>query len=974
MKTGHKLILGFAGVTLLTTAVVYTSMRASRKELQEAIGRSSVAFAAQMLGRIDRSIHGRIESFQAYSRVPLLQRVIAASHKDFAGLGDVRAHIQAKDQEWCSTPKGEMTPLMRGIIGNELSEALRKRIGFYEDKYGYRVFGEVFVTNKYGANVAQTGRTSDYYQADEQWWHNARKDRVYVADVQYDESAGVYSTDLCIRIDDEAGKFAGAMKVVLNIREVIELLKAEEREGRQFKLLTRDNRVVYATEEHQFLGELPPALVARLRSGGTDHYSAAAPRTRSGSYHVGAGDMPGEGEELFACARSQGHADFPGLGWMLVVERETDDVLAPIARLHWKVVGALAAAVVLVIVLALFISRSISRPIAGLCAAAVRIGEGRLATRVDIEGSGELRVLERTFNKMAASLAATTTSVEKLNKEVAERKHAEERLGQVHAELREQVVQLTQAREATLNMMEDAARAEARNAELLLRQQVLLENAPAAVFLKDIEGRYTVVNRGCVELLPTHVEDPVGKRDRDLYPESLAAKLERENRLVMKQGRTIEKEERIRLRSGRVADMAVTLAPVRIEGGTIVGMVGLAADITERKRVHKEIEELKRQIEFILGATNTGVDIIDAEFNIRYIDPEWRKVYGDPAGRKCYEYFMDRDDVCPGCGVVKALRTKETAVTEEVLVKEGNRPIQVTTRPFQDEHGEWLVAEVNVDITERKRAEAELEKYAEEMERLNRSLEQSNQNLRDFTYAVSHDLQEPLRKVHAFADFLVEDCGDHIPDAGKEHLRRMQNATVRMKGLIHHLLELSRVDTRGSDLAPTDPAEVIADVLETLGERVREYDAEIEVQSELPRVLADATQLGQVFQNLIGNALKFRAPERKPRIRITAEQTGGEVAFSVADNGIGMEGRFLEKIFAVFQRLHTRDEYEGTGVGLALCRRITERHGGRIWAEAEPGKGSTFRFTVRRAPQHKEEEDDDGSRTEAVGAGAARRG
>ena len=261
----------------------------------------------------------------------------------------------------------------------------------------------------------------------------------------------------------------------------------------------------------------------------------------------------------------------------------------------------------------------------------------------------------------------------------------------------------------------------------------------------------------------------------------------------------------------------------------------------------------------------------------------------------------------------------------------------------------WLV------VRPLQRAQREIQGYAERLKSVNEELARSNRDLEEFTYTVSHDLQEPLRKVHAFAQFLVEDCGEHIPPQGREHLRRMQNAAVRMKDLIQHLLRLARVGSRGGKIVPVDPRESLDKVLDTLSEQVRECGAEIDVEDGLPVVVADAVQLGQVFQNLIGNALKFCSPERAPKVTVTAEVEGERATFSVSDNGIGVEERFLEKIFGLFQRLHPREQYEGAGVGLALCERIIRRHGGRMWAESEVGKGTTFRFTLPTRLGGKEE-------------------
>jgi light-regulated signal transduction histidine kinase (bacteriophytochrome) len=186
-----------------------------------------------------------------------------------------------------------------------------------------------------------------------------------------------------------------------------------------------------------------------------------------------------------------------------------------------------------------------------------------------------------------------------------------------------------------------------------------------------------------------------------------------------------------------------------------------------------------------------------------------------------------------------------------------------------------------------------------------------------------------------------------------EYIHYIVEGGRRMQSLINDLLEFSRVKTRGSDLKPTDCNAVLAETLATMKSRILESGAEV-ASDTLPPVVADASQLQQVFQNLIANAITFHRDGVSPRVRITARRLNGVVEFSVADNGIGIEAQYFEKIFVIFQRLHSRAKYEGTGIGLPLCKRIVERHGGRIWVESEPGAGSTFFFTLPAVVQDRE--------------------
>lgn len=254
------------------------------------------------------------------------------------------------------------------------------------------------------------------------------------------------------------------------------------------------------------------------------------------------------------------------------------------------------------------------------------------------------------------------------------------------------------------------------------------------------------------------------------------------------------------------------------------------------------------------------------------------------------------------------------------------------------------------DITERKQIEVALKSF-------NTKLEQSNRELQDFASVASHDLQEPLRKIQAFGDLLTREYGPLLPETGQQYLQRMQNAAGRMQTLINDLLAFSRVTTKAQPFIPVDLNQVVREVLSDLEVHIQAVGGQVEVD-QLPTIDVDPLQIRQLLQNLISNALKFHQTGLSPLIRISAQvsqpssTTGDKVdaievcQISIEDNGIGFDEKYLDRIFTVFQRLHYRNEYEGTGVGLAICRKIAERHGGSITAKSCPGSGSTFLVTL----------------------------
>ncbi len=374
----------------------------------------------------------------------------------------------------------------------------------------------------------------------------------------------------------------------------------------------------------------------------------------------------------------------------------------------------------------------------------------------------------------------------------------------------------------------------------------------------------------------------------------------------------------------------------------------LRGEIRERYRAEEAMEASERKYRELVQNANSIILRMDPQGVITFFNEFAQQFFGyseaEILGRNIVSTIVPATDTAGHdlAAMVAAIGSHPERFSNnenENIKRNGERVwIAWTNKGIVDERGAITeILCIGNNITEWKQAEALLARRTKELERSNADLEQ-------FAYMVSHDLQSPLTVIAGFADLLGRRCQGKLDDKAEEFIRHIQAGAKRQQQLIKDLLDYSRLTTRGQEFAPVDCNSVLEQVLTDLSLLIQEKGAVV-THDPLPTVMADASQLGRVFQNLIGNALKF-CQEGIPEVHIGAEHGDREWRFRVRDNGIGIPPKDFERIFMMFERLHDQSEYPGTGIGLAICQKIVERHGGRIWVESEPGTGSTLWFTL----------------------------
>jgi len=491
--------------------------------------------------------------------------------------------------------------------------------------------------------------------------------------------------------------------------------------------------------------------------------------------------------------------------------------------------------------------------------------------------------------------------------------------------------------------------AEKHLAQMEGRYRGLLEAAPDAMVVVNPAGEIVLLNVQAEKQFGYQRDELVGQKVKNIIPEGFAERLIADGTrsaaeaLAQQIGTGIELIGRRKNRSA--FPIEIMLSPLESAEGTLV--TAAIRDISVRKIAEKHLAQMEGRYRGLLEAAPDAMVVVNQSGAIVLLNVQAEKQFGysrdELVGQKVKniipEGFAERL-------VSDALRSVEDALAQQIgtgIELNGKRkngtefPIEIMLSPLESAEGILVTAAVR-DITARKQAEANLLNKVEELNR-------SNEELGQFAYIASHDLQEPLRMVASYTQLLSRRYKGKLDSDADEFIAFAVDGASRMQRLIQDLLAYSRVGTKGRDMVEVSSEEALQQALINLRGAIEEKGALV-THDSLPSVIADDMQLIQLFQNLVGNAIKYQSSD-VPRVHITAVRSGANKwTFSVKDNGLGIDPQYFEKIFGMFQRLHKREEFAGTGIGLAICKKIVERHGGNISVESEPGRGSTFRFAL----------------------------
>ena len=924
---GKKLLAGFIVVVLLMVLLAVYLTEVSQHSLQQAVGTNSILLAEEMLKRINHDVYNKIEVLQAHLDDVLLQKTLRHANREFEKLEDIQAYVDQKDREWRQAPKDQITPFMQALIDNELSNALRNEfVYFYNNKYGYKFFGKIIVTNKYGANAAQTGKTFDYRQDDETWWQVARDKGLYMSDVAYDESAGIYAVSSGIRVDDEKGNFIGAIKAVLAIKGIVRAaeIAAKKYKTTEIKLTTRDGKLIYATKVFKILKDVSNKEYFKNIKG------------PNGSFIATEGGI----KRLYSYTRSSGYRDFAGLGWILLVGHDVAEVLQPAFMLKKRMIVASLMLTFLSMVIASFFYAFISK------------AEAQIHRQ-----SAILDAINKVFRE---ALTCDT----------------EEDLALICLTAAEE---LTASKFGVISEINPAGCLDTIALSDPGWDACQIPKSDSSSLLNDMEIR-GIWGRVLKDEKSLIINDPASHPDSRGTPPGhppitsfLGVPLQYSGKTIglialgnKNTGYTLNDQHAMESLSVAVVEALMHYRAeeeLRNYRHRLENMVEartaelkesnqqLQTEIVERMQTEEALKQSEEKYRSILESIEEGYWEVDIDGNFTFFNDSMSRILRYPKdelmGMNNRE-FMDKENakkVFKTFNKVYRTGISTRALDWKLIRKDGSECfIETMVSLMKDPDGQPTgFRGIARDITERKLAETEKKRLAAQLEQVERM-----ESLGTLAGGVAHDFNNLLMGIQGRTSLMMID--DNFFHRHLEHLRSIEEYVVSATDLTKQLLGFARGGKY--EVKPSNLNKLVKNSSEMFGRTKKEITIHSKFQDNIWPVAIDRGQIDQVLLNLYVNAWHsmpgggdlYIETENltldEQFVEAYQKDAGRYVKIAITDTGIGMDKATQTKIFEPF--FTTKEMGRGTGLGLASVYGIINNHDGFMSVYSEKGIGTTF--------------------------------
>lgn len=933
-KIATKLMLGFCFIALLMFMAGFVVVRISQSAIEKTIGENAAVIAQDAMDMIDTLLYLRAEEIAVQFEDTFIKKKLLESNEQFRQMPDRESFIAQKDQEWVSANKEEITPFMQEILDSPLSEKLRTLISSLDKKYDGQVFEEIFVTNMFGVNIAQSNKTTDYYQADELWWEKAKQEQVYFEDIKLDEISGVMSISMSSRIDDVNGQFLGIKKVVFKIQGVQEIVREVARKFQNqtihIDLLTHEGNIIYSIKDRTPIKEHSQQLIALLQEPDHTLWVAGEANTK-----------------FYAHAHSKGYRKFPGSGWIVLMEYDAKEILAQMAQIKKIFLGSSLIFAFFSVLFGVFIAVSMTRPLSDLKNVFKQVGEGNLGTKANISTGDEIEDLSNSFNQMVTRLQKTSFS--------------KDHFKIIVDSLTEILVVINP------------------NGEITIVNQTILNNlgyTESDLIGQDISMIFS------------------DKEDAPLTGEKLAD--------VINHGVLLSYETSLRSKTGGKLPVEISGTIMKDSDGKLINIVCIAKDISEQRRSEEQLRKLsiiadqspaaivvtdmEGKIEYVNPAfvAVTGYSfeeamgknprILSSGKNPRqlYVDL-WGTIKSGRIWRGEFQNKRKNGELFWEWCSISSIKNKQGEITHFMAIKEDITERKTTEEKLRNAN-EVLLA----DDRALKNIMSDLKRNNEDLKNMQEQLIQSEKlsSLGRLAAGVAHEINNPLgfidnnisvlqEYIGSYAEILqavnglkkaiqdkdidralllVEEMNqleakvnlEYISSDIEKLILQSKSGTERIKKIVKDLRTFARKDEGHVELRNIE--EVIDEVITIVWNEIK-YKAELKkAYGGIPQVRCNAQKMGQVFINLLVNAVQ--AISDKGEITIKTYIKGAYACIEMTDTGSGIRSEDLKNIFDPF--FTTKEVGKGTGLGLSIVYDIVKQHKGEIEVASEVGKGTTF--------------------------------